>query len=367
MIFSIPNIVLINIHYEIIMDIKENTSSSFLSKLNNNLICPITHHIFLEPVMVSSGITYEKIAIVRWLQNNKTCPMSRKEIDNRIYESVVMKDLVTEFLKEYPEELMNQYKISDIDKFFTMCYNYKQQNLSLENISYDDFLLFIKQIESYYMVDDNYYKLFWNNDNLKKLVDTIHNFQYKELLLCLILSFGDSEILQYILDHHIDINVKYSDSNLYPIHHLITSSNEIHTKDSSIIRKEFSDMQITRDGIITVIHPWSTPMLLEDYLYCDHELYRKLALLISNKKIDFDLKTSEGISLIDYVLKLDNDHKFRVMDILFIHSNQYTHLVGADELHLLNYILNNGSEEMRDMIIINILLSVINLLKYYSR
>ena len=83
--------------------------------------------------------------------------VARKEIDCNMYDSVVIKDLfITEFLKEHPEELMNQYKLSDTDKFVSLCYNHKQQNISLENVSYDDFSLCIENIESYNIVDDNY-------------------------------------------------------------------------------------------------------------------------------------------------------------------------------------------------------------------
>ena len=41
-------------------------------------ICPITHAVMREPVLlVPSGITYESSAIRRWLERSPTCPLSR--------------------------------------------------------------------------------------------------------------------------------------------------------------------------------------------------------------------------------------------------------------------------------------------------
>ena len=45
-----------------------------------DIICPITHEIMLEPVVCSDGITYEKTAIEKWLENNNTSPITREII-----------------------------------------------------------------------------------------------------------------------------------------------------------------------------------------------------------------------------------------------------------------------------------------------
>ena len=192
-------------------------------------------------------------------------------------------------------------------------------------------------------------KLFWNNDNLKKLIDTIHNFEYKELLLCLILSFGDSEILQYLIDHNIDINIKPQNSNLYPIHHLLTSAEEAHTKDA--VPTSGYPYGMTFKYNDRVFDVSETPIHLGFYLNSDCEFYKKLALMVKHEKVDFNLKTLSGISLLDYALKLDHYHKFRILDILFIHSHRYTMLTGIDKLNFLNCILNEGCQTMRDIIV----------------
>lgn len=40
------------------------------------LICPITHELMIDPVFISSGIAYEREAIVNWLQHNQKSPMT---------------------------------------------------------------------------------------------------------------------------------------------------------------------------------------------------------------------------------------------------------------------------------------------------
>ncbi|CAF3356308.1 unnamed protein product [Rotaria socialis] len=46
-----------------------------------SLCCPITQELFVDPVIAEDGQTYERAAIVRWLQNgNRTSPISRAYI-----------------------------------------------------------------------------------------------------------------------------------------------------------------------------------------------------------------------------------------------------------------------------------------------
>ena len=55
-------------------------------KLNQspNLICPITKQVFKDPVIISDGNTYEREAIVRYLSNNNTSPITRQPVNKDI-------------------------------------------------------------------------------------------------------------------------------------------------------------------------------------------------------------------------------------------------------------------------------------------
>jgi hypothetical protein len=41
-----------------------------------NLICPITHKIFQDPVLAGDGHVYERPAIIKWIQANGTSPIT---------------------------------------------------------------------------------------------------------------------------------------------------------------------------------------------------------------------------------------------------------------------------------------------------
>ena len=44
---------------------------------NDELICPLTHAIPIEPVLGTDGQVYEKDAIISWLKRNPISPMDR--------------------------------------------------------------------------------------------------------------------------------------------------------------------------------------------------------------------------------------------------------------------------------------------------
>lgn len=50
----------------------------------NGLECPITHEELTDPVIDKHGHTFEKSAILKWLQTKHTCPMSGEELKKLI-------------------------------------------------------------------------------------------------------------------------------------------------------------------------------------------------------------------------------------------------------------------------------------------
>lgn len=51
------------------------TPSQVKADLSKNLTCPITHELFVEPVLAEDGNTYERGAIIQWLETNKKSPL----------------------------------------------------------------------------------------------------------------------------------------------------------------------------------------------------------------------------------------------------------------------------------------------------
>ena len=52
-----------------------------MSSIPDDLTCPITQLLFVDPVMAEDGFTYSKSAIIEWLKKNPTSPMTREPID----------------------------------------------------------------------------------------------------------------------------------------------------------------------------------------------------------------------------------------------------------------------------------------------
>ena len=52
--------------------------------LAKNLICPITHMIYKDPVLASDGITYEREAINTWLEASDKSPLTNIVLENNI-------------------------------------------------------------------------------------------------------------------------------------------------------------------------------------------------------------------------------------------------------------------------------------------
>lgn len=45
-----------------------------------HFLCPITYDIMQDPVIASDGYTYERSAIMNWIKNNNTSPMTGLKI-----------------------------------------------------------------------------------------------------------------------------------------------------------------------------------------------------------------------------------------------------------------------------------------------
>jgi hypothetical protein len=78
-----------------------------------DLTCPITQSLFLDPVMTCDGHTYEHDAIIEWFKKHNTSPMSNIVlIDKNFIPNITMKKLVETFIKTYPNEAPERYEKS---------------------------------------------------------------------------------------------------------------------------------------------------------------------------------------------------------------------------------------------------------------
>ncbi|UJR37737.1 hypothetical protein I4U23_030432 [Adineta vaga] len=81
------------------------------------LICPITFTLFREPVVAKDGHTYERTAIIEWIQRNGTSPFTREPITiEGLCPNYAMKNLVEAFREDISKR---NYKFKlgvDIDR-----------------------------------------------------------------------------------------------------------------------------------------------------------------------------------------------------------------------------------------------------------
>jgi hypothetical protein len=70
---------------------------SFSIKNLNSLICPITLEIFIEPVIGSDCHTYERTAIINWLQRKEISPMTYEPMSiNSLRSNLAMRNTIEE-------------------------------------------------------------------------------------------------------------------------------------------------------------------------------------------------------------------------------------------------------------------------------
>ncbi|CAF3490649.1 unnamed protein product [Rotaria sp. Silwood2] len=61
-------------------------------------LCPITHQLFNDPVLAEDGHTYEREAIVQWIQTHGTSPLTRQSLNvNQLRPNYTIKKIVDEF------------------------------------------------------------------------------------------------------------------------------------------------------------------------------------------------------------------------------------------------------------------------------
>lgn len=94
-----------------------NIKIKYIMSLPENFICPITQAIMENPVMCEDGISYERDAITRWLQNNSTSPVTRQPISKNFILNIALRNTIQDYQKiSNTQKNSNTQKISNIQK-----------------------------------------------------------------------------------------------------------------------------------------------------------------------------------------------------------------------------------------------------------
>ncbi|ARF10492.1 U-box domain protein [Hokovirus HKV1] len=172
------------------------------------LKCPITRSLFLNPVLANDNIIYEKEAIENWLKINTTSPITRKSITNKLTEVKNIKNIITNLIKQNPSLVNEQYYsiknheiyknefISSIQENINNVIKYNNFNI---NSIIEDCLEYLKDIEHVTYIFTNLSKnVKINENNLKKLAEFTNTFSNKNII------FDTKLLLQN--DHIVNIN-----------------------------------------------------------------------------------------------------------------------------------------------------------------
>lgn len=62
-----------------------------------SLLCPITQEVFCDPVYATDGHVYERSAILQWLEQKQTSPMTQRPIGTRLRDAVTVRKAVEEW------------------------------------------------------------------------------------------------------------------------------------------------------------------------------------------------------------------------------------------------------------------------------
>lgn len=89
----------------VIQEIRETQAAQSAQEpqVPNTLLCPISHEIMENPVIVSSGITYDEKNIKEWLSRGNTKdPLTREVLTKCFYPNFLIKGYITNFRENKP-------------------------------------------------------------------------------------------------------------------------------------------------------------------------------------------------------------------------------------------------------------------------
>lgn len=89
----------IGLNNERIERIEALLGNSAISGITNDMLCPISHALILDPVIASDGYTYDREMISKWVLHSRRSPMTNEEISTIFTPNRAIRDRVYGFLE----------------------------------------------------------------------------------------------------------------------------------------------------------------------------------------------------------------------------------------------------------------------------
>lgn len=278
-----------------------------LDKLNeedNNItapseyICPCTHLIFKNPVVLSDGYTYEKDFVLEFfndaVKKGIICrsPMTGSELKNTIfYDNFSLKTLIADFLEKNPEQEKEQHGY-----IASFCEKEKKIMDQIEKKNYK----IVSNYKNYDLVKMFKYSFFES---------FIENCSY--------------EIMFYFLDNVIDINARDINNGNTLAHYFFTNCRSVDNLLYLMNKKPQLDIK-NNDGD-TPIH------------YVFHNNLYSIISYIDNKY--FEIENNKGDRPIHSALLVENSSI--IYDIMMKNKNINFNGIASNGKTILNFLINS--------------------------
>jgi len=151
--------------------------------------CPISKHVFYDPVVAQDGQIYERDCIEEWFKSNHTSPMTRERIDKKLVPIIPIKQMINETINQEPKLKELQYNVKreyyphhdDVvniirRKLFDKLLRY--ENFMLTDVASDKFL--IQRLVEYKCPNDMMEYVIKNSIDLQCPLEKTNNKRVKE-------------------------------------------------------------------------------------------------------------------------------------------------------------------------------------------
>jgi len=195
------------------------------SDVPEEFFCPISHMIFLEPVVCSDGHVYEKELITEWLKNSLVSPITRKNITSKeLYPSFFFNKKVKEYLQINPGMKKLQYvsniiSIQDVKNNPSILKTYSKEQIKF-------FIEIIYHLKKQIEIKEIFEKFMKNDSIVKHIIDTVGNdaqFQTtttgKRNLMHIVCRYANLQMVRYMVERGADTGL-FSYRGWKPFHFL---------------------------------------------------------------------------------------------------------------------------------------------------
>ncbi len=279
-----------------------------------DITCPISQHIFKDPVVASDGYIYEKTCIDQWFKIKDTSPITNLKVpDKKLTEVFFMKQMVAEMLKYNPElkkdqfECEFEYELIIKSKKFTNLLEFK--NIDIAKL--------VNLLEKYYSIENKVIRDFFSNTAVvKHIIDNCQDLNVSivggwRLAHYICWTPSPDECIKHIINKGANFTVLNNDYNT-PVHtlfryHKLISTDLLKFIVDKKININIPELVYSTTGIEFVLKNYDKETIkyvlsqYPDYNCSKHTLLYCLSVNKNFAHTNNDLKSDEVIKFIDYL------------------------------------------------------------------